>query len=404
MNCVYDKKKDKLVFSDISKAKIKYEDRIENQIDGGVSIDHPYRFTNGLESAHFSPHLHTVHTGWIDGKLSAKIEEKTGWVIANKGNMKSWHDCYNLVRYLLSHSAAFMKAEGKRSPEHSVRYFGECHNKKFKVSDILRFSKTGYDQLESILLSKRELRKKENGRPVRIPLQKVSYTHSIIKNEIKDSDNDMFYVDHTKGNINNLSRALRIFITPHTNDNPACSQSELKDFPSLDFLQLRFDYGYKTNVIVQSVYQTIILDPSLIGNCPGCSSKFEILVPKDRPKSNLHHERIASMIKSMEEDEVLHIVNVEDFEYLRNSKHTLGMSYFDLEGIQQFDTGIYVEPECLNLLSSELFRSVIRNINVQTVRYEFKVETGRTPTKEEVNEELELMKSNSQKSLDDDYA
>jgi len=29
-------------------------------IDGGVMIDHPYRFTEGLESARFSPHLHLI--------------------------------------------------------------------------------------------------------------------------------------------------------------------------------------------------------------------------------------------------------------------------------------------------------------------------------------------------------
>ena len=124
-------------------------------IDGGVMIDHPYRFSKGLVSARLSPHLHLIVTGWLDGLKVKELYEKTNWIVSNISTIESWKDCYNLSKYLLSHSAVFMKEEGKRSAEHSVRYFGECHNKKFKVVDVLKHSISGKEQLDSILLKRK---------------------------------------------------------------------------------------------------------------------------------------------------------------------------------------------------------------------------------------------------------
>jgi len=78
-------------------------------VDGGVMIDHPYRFSKNLESARLSPHFHFILTGWIDGMIVKEIYEKTNWIVSQISTLESWKDCYNLSKYLLSHAAVFMK-------------------------------------------------------------------------------------------------------------------------------------------------------------------------------------------------------------------------------------------------------------------------------------------------------
>ena len=151
-------------------------------VDGGVTISHPYRFTTDLESAYLSTHFHNIITGWIDGNLVKQIYEKTGWIIKQISTMYSVKDCYSLSKYLLSHAGVFEREVDKRSSEHSVSYFGECQNRFFKVVEILKNSVSGYDQLDGTLYSRNEITKKG----IDYPLQQVHYTHSIIDGDIKE--------------------------------------------------------------------------------------------------------------------------------------------------------------------------------------------------------------------------
>ena len=359
-------------------------------IDGGVMIDHPYRFTEDLESARFSPHFHFILTGWLDGQKVKEIYEKTGWIITNVSTIETWKDCYSLSKYLLSHSAVFMKEEGKRSAEHSVRYFGECHNKKFKVVSVLKYSITGNEQLDSILLERKEIEMKD----VIYKLQKVSYTRSIINQKIKDATND-YFEDYPKGNVLKLSKELRRYITPETNtfhkDNPAIPQS---DPPGMEFLQMRFDYGLSQYSIVQSVYVNVIFDTSLDELCPECSLKMETLAPPNDGWVEQQAESIAELLVDMPEDTPLPIDDVTQFDYLRNTGISLlGIPYFDFDGKLQHDTGIYERPVNLDLLNPKLYWTIIKNIDAQKAQYMFKLENGRSPTIEELHERIKFTKS-----------
>lgn len=366
---------------------IKYLNQLD--VDGGVMIDHPYRFSEGLESARFSPHFHLVVTGWLDGQKVKEIYEKTSWIVSNVSTIETWQDCYNLSKYLLSHSAVFMKEEGKRSAEHSVRYFGECHNKKFKVEKVLKYSITGNEQLDSILFTRKEIKRKDIG----YKLQKVSYTHSIIHKEIKDATNE-YYEDIPEGNVLRLSKSLRQYIRPETDipkDNPAIPQS---DPSSMEFLQMRFDYGNSPYDIVQSVYVNIVLDTSLDELCPECSIKMQTLAPPNDGWSDKQAESIANLLLNIPEDVAFPIDDVKQFDYLRNTGISiLGIPYFDFEGNLQHDTGIYDRPENLDLLNPKLYWTIIKNTDAQKARYMFKLEHGRSPTVEEIYETIKFTKS-----------
>ena len=361
----------------------------EFDIDGGVMIDHPYRFSEGLGSARLSPHLHLIVTGWLDGLKVKELYEKTGWIVSNVSIVETWRDCYSLSKYLLSHSAVFMKEEGKRSAEHSVRYFAECHNKKFKVENVLKHSITGKEQLDSILLKRKEIEKKG----VTHKLQKVSYTHSIIHEEIKDVTNE-YFEDYICGNVLKLSKSLRRYIKPETDfpkDNPAIPQS---DPPSMEFLQMRFDYGKSQFDIVQSVYVNVIFDPRLDELCPECSLKMETLAPPNDGWAEQQVESIAELLVDMPEDIPLPIDDVTQFDYLRNTGISLlGISYFDFDGKLKHDTGIYERPESLELLNPKLYWTIIKNTDAQKARYMFKLEHGRSPTIEELHETVKFTKS-----------
>ena len=358
-------------------------------IDGGVMIDHPYRFSEGLDSARLSPHLHLIVTGWLDGLKVKELYEKTGWVVTNISTIETWKDCYSLSKYLLSHSAVFMKEYDKRSAEHSVRYFGECHNKKFKVENILVHSITGNEQLDSILFTRKEIEKKD----VVYKLQKVSYTHSIIDQEIKDATNE-YFEDYPEGNVLKLSKSLRRYITPETDfpkDNPAIPQS---DPPSMEFLQMRFDYGNSQYSIVQSVYVNVIFDTSLDELCPECSIKMQTLAPPNDGWTEQQAESIADLLVDMPEEIPLPIDDVTQFDYLRNTGITLlGIPYFDFDGKLKHDTGIYDRPENLDLLNPKLYCNIIKNTDAQKARYMFKLGNGRSPTIGELYEKIKLTKS-----------
>jgi len=355
-------------------------------VDGGVMVDHPYRFTKDLESARFSPHFHFILTGWIDGALTKEIYEKTGWIISQISTIESWKDAYGLSKYLLSHSAVFMKDVDKRSAEHSVRYFGECHNSKFKVEEVLKYSETGYSELDKIILN----RKEKTIKGIDYSLQSVSYTHTIIENEIKQVEQE-YFKEYINGNPLAFAKSLKRFVTPHR-DNPAIPQSE-DETPSMDFLQMRFDYGDSQFNIVQSVYINIILNHDMDCLCPECTLKMKTVVPCDSGWSDEKSQMWAAIIKDLPEGITMPFDDVDDFVYLEDMKMTyLGMPYFDLDGIVQYDSGIYQRPDNLDSLNPKLYWSIIKNINSQKAKFEFKLQNGRCPTKEELEESLKIQK------------
>ncbi len=356
-------------------------------IDGGVIFDHPYRFTEDKTSAYLSPHFHCIVTGWIDGKTVSRINSETGLIIKNTSPLTARKNVYNLSKYLLSHTATYMKEIGKRSPEHSIRYFGECQNRKFKVDSVLKYSKSGYDQLDELMINREIITKRINKTRVTIPLQRVTFTHSIIKDEIKESENELF-VEYCNGNMGNLTKSLRNFISPlidQYRDNPASCESDPRP---MEFLQMRFDYGYSQFNIVQSEYRNIILDGNLDDLCPECSFKMQVLVPLDRGGSEVHLIKLAELIKSLPLDLTLPLDDMASlFAYRKNQFISYkGLEYFDSEGMRQYDDGIYQKPDCLFSLNPFLYYSIDIDIEVQRFRNSVKTSLGRGMTHQERTE------------------
>ena len=126
-------------------------------IDGGTMIDHPYRFNEERDSAHFSPHFHFIITGWLDPGFVKELYELTGIFFKGKKSLKQPKNVFGYAHYLLGHSAVYLKPKDKRSPEHSVRYFGEYANSKFKTDNVYKYSKTGYDQIGEVLRGKQSV-------------------------------------------------------------------------------------------------------------------------------------------------------------------------------------------------------------------------------------------------------
>ena len=357
-------------------------------IDGGVTITHPYRFGEGLEYAYLSPHFHNIVTGWLEPELVKKISKGEidgnknyskfrGWNIIGIRTLDDRKDCYNLAKYLLSHASVYEKKVGKRSSEQGYSFFGECQNRKFKVERVLKNSVTGYEQLQSILISKLKPSKKQ------LPLQTIDYTFSTITDSIKKSSNQYQTIDVSRGRI---TKSLEHFITPKKNrslDNAPKTQND-----TFEFLQMRFDYGDSQYNIVQSEYFTVILDPDTSLLCPEDSAKMRTLTPALN-WSDSQKTKFEKFFEKLEVDTIGFFDNSEmNLEYLNSDHMHLGLPYFTAEGELLHESGIYSKPNCLDKLNPTLYSRISKNIKEQKFKYQFKVENGRIPTKQELEDSL----------------
>ena len=113
---------------------------------GGTSIYHPFRFTEKLENAYFSPHFHYISFGYIDDEKRQKIVDifnATGFIFKS---IRTFPDKQNLVvslKYLLSHAGIIAR-------KHSVKYWGEMHNAKFKTSDVNVQSFNAFEEVDDL--------------------------------------------------------------------------------------------------------------------------------------------------------------------------------------------------------------------------------------------------------------
>jgi len=156
---------------------------------------------------------------------------------------------------------------------------------------------------------------------------------------------------------------------------------------------MRFEYGFSQFDIVQSVYLSIILDPSIDCLCPECTVKMETLTPPDAGWSDDYSEMMANLLKELPENAVIPIDDISPFSYLRDTKISqLGMPFFNSDGILEHDTGIYQRPDNFDSLNPKLYWSIIKNINTQKAKYIFKLQNGRSPNKEEIEECLDKLK------------
>lgn len=120
--------------------------------EGGLSIDHAYRFRDEFKKAIFSPHAHFLLTGWLDydkvkkhfAKERAKprgLGHKDNFnmqVVKHISTLRTERDIGGTISYLLSHASSVMHdplLEGTRS-EHAIRWLGKySYNRLSHVSE-----------------------------------------------------------------------------------------------------------------------------------------------------------------------------------------------------------------------------------------------------------------------------
>jgi len=103
---------------------LKFAMKVAN-IETCAIVFHPFRFHDREKIQPYdSPHFHLLVYGKVTN--TTEFHNKTGWLIKNKGDMKTDVDIFNCVRYLLSHA-------GVRKRTHVIRYLGGISYRKLKV-------------------------------------------------------------------------------------------------------------------------------------------------------------------------------------------------------------------------------------------------------------------------------
>jgi hypothetical protein len=370
-------------------------------VDGGVTISHPYRFTRGLESAYFSPHYHNVITGWIDGSITKEIYDKTGWVVKQISNFDNAKNCYNVVKYLLSHTGVFLKEPLVRSSEHSITYFGECNNRKFKVANVLKFSESGHDQLSKIFQDK--AKPKGNSKTHELySLTSVSSDYHQIDDSIKKSIG--YFEKYDCVTADNLTRIYKKYITPKQQDisirdKPAITQSE-----PFELLQMRLDYSNSKGHIVQSEYLNIIFDRNLTNLCPECTLNMRAVVPNDDMKYGSNREDFLLIWNQLDDDgTTMKVDSLRGFEEMTFHDMAKGLPYVTEKGIWENDTGVYDLPEKLDYLPKQMRTIIEKSVEVQKIKYHYKMDNKRSISKEELSDKIKIkytIQSPNQKLID----
>ena len=354
-------------------------------IDGGVMIDHIYRFTVGLEKAYWSPHHHILYTGWIDGNIVKEIYNETGLIIKQIATTDDWIALRNQAKYLLTHSACYQKEEGKRSAEHSVRYFGDLNNRKLKVESLNKYSIDAIDSIEKEF-GKIEEEQMIKGKGIK------SIGYNLIRSpEIKAttfSDHTKFDIDGDIEKLYELRDLLKEYIEPKTEatyleDNPAYSQSDQADiievaeaeFEPFMAIELRVDY-YD---IVQSVYHVFVFEFDDSRLCCKCS-RF------------LRHHCIAEhgdhrrwqLLLSELPDGIQMTVLDENNDLERPSWELEGMPYLTEEMTQKYDQGLYEKPPVEIVFNEHMQYRIDRFYEIQKARIVLKERNGHQPTYDEI--------------------
>ena len=345
---------------ELTKTLRKIEKRFD--IDGGVTLAHPYRFTPDLKSAYWSPHYHQIVTGWIDGDIVKSVYEEFGWIVKQVSNFDSNQQCHNVVKYLLSHVASYLKDPLSRSSKQSYSYFGECQNRKFKVESVLKYSEDGYDQLNQIFQKKitKTIKGKDYG------LRFVSSDYYQITDSIKNSMGS--FEQYENKTADDLTKIYGKYITPKQQDlsiidNPAITQSE-----PFEFIQMRLDYADSSGCIVQSEYLNIILNQNLKNLCPECTLNMRTIVPNS--SFRYHKEDFEIIWNALDPDgKTMKVDSLHGFEDLSITNTMKGMPYVKTDGSWEVDTGVYELPEKFNYLPSQMRKTLERTAAYQEIKY-----------------------------------
>ena len=159
---------------------------------GGASVYHPWRFTRSLDHAYYSPHYHTLASGWMEpahvknlsvwgravddqsmlravakdmrraldkrraaGEPGAdlsqfrrllKIPRKDRYVYRSVSQVSSSLDIFSLLRYLLTHA-------GIADQKHAITYWGAAQNRYFRADGVLIHAADAPDAVHKKLAS-----------------------------------------------------------------------------------------------------------------------------------------------------------------------------------------------------------------------------------------------------------
>ena len=138
--------------------------------------DHSYRFTENLESAYLSPHLHVFAIGWLDYRknadrfkefkdvpyavhevmvkgrgtgldaqptLATRITGRCrGMFVKHLSSLETYADIYQACYYVCTHGTASSRRLGETGGgEHATRWFGQLGNGKTKTESISRYER-----------------------------------------------------------------------------------------------------------------------------------------------------------------------------------------------------------------------------------------------------------------------
>lgn len=369
-------------------------------IVGHVEITHPFRFDKDQDGVpYFSPHIHFIALGYVDGKKVKANYESTKCVIKIIGSFHNVKQLKVRLSYLLSHA-------GLRKNEDVVRYAGQLSYNKFKTDRILQHSlEFEYDVTNS--LDKLNLFDVTKNTHTKIPsscmvsaalMQYSKYDEKEVSiTDIIQRDNMNFELS-TSADFGKFKKDMIRFVSSHK-DNPALPPTKIlndKDYdqeePKLDvmpskFLVIRADYRYtieKTKTITK--YHIIILSNSVSNICPICLQKLRLIVPIDKSKSDLVME--LPLDQGVCVDRGLY-EQVQGYDIL-------GKMLWNEQGKILYDSKVGIEPEFMDKYPEGYQYEIRDEIKKSKLVYQFKVNHGRAPTKQDIKDMMSVKVSSKE--------
>lgn len=351
---------------------------VMDRCDGGVMIDHAYRFTEDLQQAIFSPHFHFILSGWFNMDKNTEEYLRTGgFLIKYVDNLEEVSDVYGEARYILSHSSSALGQPGERHSEQTLRYFGEFSNNKYGTEEVLSNASGSDEKIFSKLgdhITPGEMIKSVELRPVTMPPK------------YEDARNGTTRVTTDPGAVQELIRSVHKAII----DYPAWSKSRTEEGMRgyCFYLHIRVNYDKR------SIDLLVKLDPSLDNICQYCTRIYRLLHYVGPPDEKFFESLPVNVTVDIPSD------MKKDWDYedeRRKDGVYLGVQYFDVNGEVKTDFGGFGYPV------KEKFNPVIRKIIYRRVFHSQYVEYQRgINEKPDWTQYWDLVGIAEQPTIDDD--
>ena len=326
-------------------------------IEGGIMVYHPFRFHEGLTEPYFSPHYHFILTGWTTPEGVIQFHKKTGGITYTAfGSFGDTKRLFNSIRYVLSHCGIYQE-------KHAVRYFGLCHNTKFKTANIHSNACNSIDEISSYVeamvdLNLKNVKSDLPGTFKKSTLQSLKVQEVIFENLTVSDIEKRRVIDvgtdeanlKTKlselcldesilqyGVVNDLDNApkTKSDVVERSADVQCVLVSAVHNIDKMKF-SLKTNSYYKEKCCTKSTVFVIIVNDSTVDLCSICNFKMKKLIPVvdsvDISKIFLVEPELDgnSPLKIGEvPDNQSFLANGSDFRYLDFTDMRDGIPYFD---------------------------------------------------------------------------